>query len=159
MCEFAVHTLPAATSARSRDQIEVGCVHLLWLGQKRTKESFTKFFVMIGKRFSEQVEFVCSDMWRPYIELIALHCPNALNILDRSRIDAKINRASDEVRAEEARRITRDGYEPVLEKSHRCLLKRTENLTDYQRLRLRHLLHYNLRSVRAYLLKEEFQQI
>jgi transposase len=140
-------------------QIEASCVRLLWVGQERTKESFAKFFVMIGKQLCEQVEFVCSDMWRPYIEMIALHCPNALNILDRFHIVAKMNKAIDEVRAEEARRMTRDGYEPVLKKSRWCLLKRPENLTDNQRLRLRDLLHYNLRSVRAYLLKEEFQQI
>ena len=140
-------------------QIEASCVRLLWVGQERTKESFAKFFVMIGKRLCEKVEFVCSDMWRPYIEMIALHCPNALNILDRFHIVAKMNKAIDEVRAEEARRMTRDGYEPVLRKSRWCLLKRPQNLTDNQRLRLRDLLHYNLRSVRAYLLKEEFQQI
>ena len=48
--------------------------------------------------------------------------------------------------------------EPTLKKSRWCLLKRPENLTDTQRLRLRDLLRYNLQSVRAYLLKEEFQQ-
>ena len=51
-----------------------------------------------------------------------------------------------------------EGYEPTLKKSRWCLLKRPENLTDTQRLRLRDLLRYNLQSVRAYLLKEEFQQ-
>src|SRR5206468_4698904 len=39
-----------------------------------------------------------------------------------------------------------------------CLLKRKQNLTPDQRFRLRDLLHYNLRTVRAYLLKEDFQQ-
>ncbi|MFL9922546.1 transposase [Paraburkholderia fungorum] len=41
---------------------------------------------MVGKQLCEQVEFVCSDMWWPYIEMIALHCPNALVILDRFHI-------------------------------------------------------------------------
>ncbi|MFT0175234.1 transposase [Paraburkholderia mimosarum] len=45
------------------------------------------------------------------------------------------------------------------QKSRWCLLKRRENLTGKQRVRLRDLLQYNLRSVRAYLLKEEFQQL
>jgi transposase len=98
-------------------------------------------------------------MWKPYLEMIALHCPNALNILDRFHIVAKMNKAIDEVRADETRRMTRDGYEPVLKKSRWCLLKRQENLTDKQRLRLRDLLQYNLRTVRAWLLKEEFQQL
>ncbi|WP_454731558.1 ISL3 family transposase [Cupriavidus basilensis] len=140
-------------------QIEAGCTRLLWVGQERTKESFSKFFAMIGKQVCEKVEFVCSDMWKPYLEMIALHCPNALNILDRFHIVAKMNKAIDEVRAEESRRMSRDGYEPVLKKSRWCLLKRQENLTDKQRVRLRDLLQYNLRTVRAWLLKEEFQQL
>ncbi|MGF6604935.1 transposase [Paraburkholderia sp. GAS448] len=140
-------------------QIEAGCTRLLWIGQERTKESFARFFAMIGKPLCEKVEFVCSDMWKPYLEMIALHCPNALNILDRFHIVAKMNKAIDEVRADETRRMTRDGYEPVLKKSRCCLLKRRENLTDKQRLRMRELLRYNLRTVRAWLFKEEFQQL
>ena len=42
----------------------------------------------------------------------------------------------------------------MLKKKHWC---RPENLTDKQRISLRELLAYNLKSVRAYLLKEEFQ--
>jgi transposase len=54
--------------------------------------------------------------------------------------------------------MARDGYEPVLKKTRWCLLKRPDNLTGSQRMTLRDLLGYNLKSVRAYLLKEEFQQ-
>ena len=68
-----------------------------------------------------------------------------------------MNAALDEVRAAEARRMIQDGYEPVLKKSRWRLLKRPNNLTDNQRLKLRDVLRYNLKSVRAYLLKEEFQ--
>ena len=38
------------------------------------------------------------------------------------------------------------------------MLKRKENLTAKQQVRLRDLLRYNLQTVRAYLLKEDFQQ-
>ena len=107
---------------------------------------------------AQKIEFVCTDMWRPYLDLIDEHCPNALNILDRFHVVAKINKAIDEVRAEEARRIVKDGFEPVLKKSRWCLLKRPANLTDKQRVKLKDVLRYNLQSVRAYLLKEEFQQ-
>jgi len=138
-------------------QIEADCVRLLWVGRDRTKHSFEKFFALIGEQLAGKVEFVCSDMWRPYLEVIARHCPQALNILDRFHMVAKLNKALDEVRAGEARRMVREGYEPVLKKKRWCLLKRPENLTDKQRLSLRELLAYNLKSVRAYLLKEEFQ--
>jgi len=140
-------------------QIEAGCTRLLWVGSQRTKESFAKFFAMLGKPLCERIEFICSDMWKPYLAMIAKHCPQALNILDRFHIVAKMNDAIDDVRAEEARRMRRDGYEPVLTKSRWCLLKRKENLTGKQRLRLREVLQYNLRTVRAWLLKEQFQQL
>lgn len=139
-------------------QIEAGCVRLLWVGKERTQESFEKFFTLIGKELAEKIEFVCSDMWKPYLKLIEKHCTNALNILDRFHVVAKLNLALDEVRASEARRLVQDGYEPVLKKTRWCLLKRRENLTGKQRIKLRDVLRYNLQSVRAYLFKEYFQQ-
>jgi transposase len=135
-----------------------GCTRLLWVGKERTKTSFERFFEMIGPKRAEQIEFVCSHMWKAYLNLIAQHCTKALNILDRFHVVAKMNEAIDKVRAEETRQLVRDGYEPVLKKSRWCLLKRQANLTDHQRIRLRDLLRYDLRSVRAYLLKEDFQQ-
>ena len=64
----------------------------------------------------------------------------------------------DEVRAQETKRLVRDGHQPLLKKSRWCVLKRKENLTAKQQVRLRDLLRYNLQTVRAYLLKEDFQQ-
>ena len=46
----------------------------------------------------------------------------------------------------------------MLKKTRWCVLKRKTNLTRQQRFRLRDLLRYNLQTVRAYLLKEDFQQ-
>ena len=69
-----------------------------------------------------------------------------------------INVAIDEVRRQEVTQLRRDGYEPALTKSRWCLLKRPENLTDNQATRLAELLQYNLKSVRAHLLREEFQR-
>jgi transposase len=51
-----------------------------------------------------------------------------------------------------------DGYEEILKHSRWCLLKRPENMTDKQTVKLSELLKYNLRSVRAYLLKEDFDR-
>ena len=48
--------------------------------------------------------------------------------------------------------------EPLLRHARWCLLKREENLTPAQATKLKDLLTYNLRSVRAYLLREEFQR-
>src|SRR6202051_1391538 len=70
-----------------------------------------------------------------------------------------MNKALDEVRAGESRRIASEGGVPVLKKSCWLLLRREQNLKSEQRFRLRDLLRYNLKTVRAYLLKEAFQQL
>ena len=139
-------------------QIDRECIRLLWIGKERTIESFQGFFTMIGEKVAAEILFVCSDMWQPYLDVIRQKCAHALHILDRFHIAAKMNKALDEVRAGETRRMLRDGYEPVLKKSRWCVLKRKENLTSKQQVRLRDLLRYNLQTVRAYLLKEDFQQ-
>ena len=82
-----------------------------------------------------------------------------VDILDRFHIVAKMNKALDEIRAGESRHMAREGLAPVLKKSRWLLLKREENLKTEQRFRLRDLLRYNLKTVRAYLLKEAFQQL
>jgi transposase len=139
-------------------QIDQGLTRLLWVGKERTIESFQGFFAVIGDPLAAQIQFVCSDMWQPYLDVIRQKCSRALHILDRFHIVAKMNKALDEVRAAETRKIAREGHQPLLKKSRWCILKRKENLTAKQQYRLRDLLRYNLQTVRAYLLKEDFQQ-
>jgi transposase len=139
-------------------QIDQGFTRLLWVGKERTLESFQGFFTVIGEQLASQIEFVCSDMWPPYLDVIRQKCSQALHILDRFHIVAKMNKALDEVRAAESRKMAQEGYPPLLKKSRWCVLKRKQNLTSQQKFRLRDLLRYNLQTVRAYLLKEDFQQ-
>jgi len=104
-----------------------------------------------------EIEFVCSDMWRPYLDVSAKRCPQTLNILDRFHRVAKLNKALDGLivvnHAGEARCMGCAGYESVLKNKRWCLLKRPANLADKQNVSLRELLAYNLKSGRAYLLK------
>jgi transposase len=139
-------------------QIDQGVKRLLWIAKDRTAEALTGFFDLLGEQRSRAIHFVCSDMWRPYLDVIASKANAALHILDRFHIMQRFNKAIDEVRAAEVKRLKRDGYEPVLKHSRWCLLKRPENLTEKQTVRLRELLQYNLKSVRAYLLREYFQR-
>lgn len=140
-------------------QINSGSVRLLWIGRERTAETFSKFFDMLGAERSALIEYVCSDMWKAYLQVIRERIGQAVHILDRYHIVARINKALDVVRAGEHRQMKKDGYEPLLTKSRWLLLKRPENLTDKQGASLKDLLKYNLQSVRGYLLKEEFQQL
>ncbi len=117
-------------------QIDLGVTRLLWIGKERTIESFQGFFTAMGKDVISKIVFVCSDMWEPYLKLIREHCSEALNILDRFHIVANMNKALDNVRAEETSRMKREGRAPVLRKSRWLLLRRSESLgTDQQAAR------------------------
>lgn len=61
------------------------------------------------------------------------------------------------MRAKEFKALGKKGKAAVLSKSRWCLLKRPENLTEAQDVKLKELLACNLKTVRAYLLKEDFQ--
>jgi transposase len=50
-------------------------------------------------------------------DVIRQKCSQTLHILDRCRIAAKMNKALDEVRAAESRRMAQDGHQPPLKKS------------------------------------------
>jgi len=139
-------------------QIEDGMKRLLWVAEERTEQSLRGFFQMLGDEARQSVRFVCSDMWQRYLKVIAEQVGHAVHVVDRFHIMKKINEAIDEVRRGETRRLEQDGYEPVLKHSRWCLLKRRENLTDKQSVKLTELLRYNLQSVRSYLMREDFQQ-
>ena len=75
-------------------------------------------------------------MWQPYLKVLAEQAGGAIHVLDRFHIMKQLGEAIDDVRAGEARRMKQDGYEPLLKHSRWCLLKRPENLTDRQTVKL-----------------------
>lgn len=137
-------------------QIGEGRKRLLWLGRERKAETPRRFFRWFGKDRSAKLDYICSDMWRPYLGVAAEMAAQALLILDRFHVVSHMNKAIGKVRASEARELRAKGYEPVLKGSRWWLLKRRENLDARQETGLAQLLKYNLRTVRSYLLAEDF---
>lgn len=139
-------------------QINQGCKRLLWIGKDRTAKTFLGFFRMLGAERSAAIGYVCSDMWKAFLKVVKKKASGAIHILDRFHIMALLNKAIDKVRAGEVKRLKRDGFEPVLKHSRWYWLKRVWNLTRNQAVKLKELLKYNLQTVRAYLLKEDFHR-
>jgi len=138
-------------------QIDAGCRRLLWIGKNREAKTLLRFFHWFGNERGAALRFICSDMWRPYLKVVAKKAALAAHVLDRFHIMKQLGKAIDDVRAQEVKALKTEGYEPVLKRTRWLLLKRPENLAEKQEPRLAELLHYNLRTVRAYLLKEDFQ--
>lgn len=139
-------------------QIDNGCKRLLFVGKDRTKKTLLNFFEEFGPERSSLLRFVCTDMWKPYLLVVAEKAGQALNILDRFHIMAHMNKAIDKVRTTEVKTLKAKGKKAVLTGSRWCLLKRPENCTESQAGKLKELVAINLKTVRAYLLKEDFQR-
>ena len=139
-------------------QLDEGCKRLLWIGRDRTAQTLLRFFRFLGRERSASLKFVCSDMWRAYLTVIAKKAGQAIHVLDRFHIMQRIGTAIDQVRAAEVKPLRDDGYRPILSGSRWVLLKRPETLTEKQAVKLAELLPYHLASIRAHLMKEDFQR-
>ncbi len=138
-------------------QINDGIKRLLFIEDGRTKKALNNCFDQLGAEGRKEIKFVCTDMWKNYLDVIAKRIPQALNILDRFHIVQTLNKALDKVRASEARQLVKDGFENILKHTKYCFLKNEHNLTKKQKVKLSEVLQYDLKSVRAFLLKESFQ--
>ncbi len=154
-------------------QIDTHCRRLLWLGKERTRKTLNDGLTELEDKYRQKrivageetpasllhgIKFVCSDMWKAYLHVIGKRLNSAVHILDRFHIMQHFGKAMDKVRAAEAKRLKQEGQDPVLGKTRFCFLKRKQNLTTKQRGRMSELVKMNLRTVRAYLLKEDFQR-
>jgi transposase len=137
-------------------QVDKGARRLLWVGRDRTKATLRQFFKSFGKERTRALQFVVSDMWKPFLEVLHEQAGQAVHILDRFHIVAKLHKAVDEVRAKEARELAKQGFQPILKHSRWSLLKRREKQTPAQRQKLADVLRYDLKTARAYRHKESF---
>jgi transposase len=111
------------TASRFNTSWETVCRSVKWVVDYGLKNRDLEDITAIG------VDEV-SDMWKPYLNVIARMLPAALNVLDRFHIAKKLGEAVDEVRRAETKHLKQGGYDPVLSKSRYCFLKRPANLTS-----------------------------
>ena len=139
-------------------QIDENVKRLLWVGKERTEKTLESYFKWFGEERTALLRFFCTDMWGPYLTVIERYkSKDAINILDRYHIMSTLNKRIDEVRRWEAKQLKAKGIE-WLKSSRWCFLKRPKNLTSRQCETLSNLLGLNLKTVKAYLMKEDFQR-
>ena len=129
---------------------------LIWSGAERKETTLRAFFEGCSKEMLAGIKGVCCDMWEPYETVVKEYLPDAIFVFDKFHIVKRLLKAVDDVRLEEYRELKPTNPD-LLVKSKYLLLKNPGNLTDKQERRLSYLLKLNIRSVKAYLLKEEFR--
>jgi transposase len=79
-------------------QIDAGCRRLLWIGKRRSEKTLRQGLKALGPDVVKGLRFVCSDMWKPYLNVLAAEAGQALHVLDRFHITMHMNQAVDQVR-------------------------------------------------------------
>ena len=140
-------------------QIDRDCRRLLWVGRKRTQATLRRGLTALGPEVVGRLRFVCSDMWRPYLNVIAAKAGQALHVLDRFHITRHLNQAVDQVRrAESSRWRTEASAQAARLKDMRWkLLRRGSRVRGKARSQLKALAASKLATARAWILKEIFQ--
>jgi len=102
-----------------------------------------------------KIKDVSCDMSPAFIKGVKENMPNAEITFDKFHIIKIINKAVDEVRRSEAK------LESILKNSRYVVLKNRENLTKTQKSKLEELMlsKLNLKTLRAYHIRETFQDI
>lgn len=131
----------------------------LWVGQRRTAETLQQFFQCFGEERTRPLRFIGRDLCQAYLEVMAERARQAVHVLDRFHVALNVNKALDQVRAEESQAMRQKGFEPLLTHRRGCLLQRPEHLTPKEEIKLADLLRANLRTVRAYLRKQDREQV
>jgi transposase len=139
-------------------QIDAGCRRLLWIGKRRSEKTLRLGLKALGPAVVQGLRFVCSDMWRPYLNVLAAEASQALHVLDRFHIAQHMNQAVDEVRRAEGSRLKAQSKDEAkqLKNMRWPLLRKGSRVRGKARKKLNALIASKLETARAWELKEAF---
>jgi len=137
-------------------QIDEHCRRLLWVGRRRTQATLQRGLKELGPAVVSGLRYICSDMWQPYLSVMAKQAGHALHILDRFHIVSHLNKAVDEVRRAESTRLRGKPIASKLKKMRWKLLRRGSRVRGQARIKLWGLLESKMATGRAWDLKECF---
>src|SRR5436190_2045956 len=129
-----------------------------WAGRLRSQATLRRGLKALGPELVKGLRFVCSDMWKPYLQVIAAQAGQALHVLDRFHITSHLNQAVDQVRRAESTRLRTKNKKAAQRLKHMRwpLLRRGSRVRGRARQKLNALLASKLATARAWDLKETF---
>ena len=141
-------------------QIDSGSRRLLHVGVRRTKATLRKGLRTLEAQhagFLAGIKVVCSDMWKPFLKVVAVMCSNALNVLDPFHIAKHLNEALDQVRRGEQSSLRTKEERARVKGGRFLLLKRSTKVRGKARAKLNAVLASLGKTSRAWELKESFR--
>jgi transposase len=131
-----------------------------FVAEGRAQESLDAYWQKFTPEQLAQIEGVAMDMWEPYIKSTLAHIPGAEGkiVHDPFHLVKHMNEAVNEVRKQEQAQLARAG-DPILTGSRYLWLYGQENLPASQAARFDEIKYLNLRTARAWGLKEVFRNL
>jgi transposase len=126
---------------------------VLWVGDHRRQGTLESYWEGLTAEQREAVEEVVMDMWDPYIAATEAWVPDSTIVFDRYHVVQQLNRAVDEVRRQENRRL-REAEDERLKGTKYLWLKGRKRRTRKELLAIRQLRRSGLKVGRAWAIKE-----
>lgn len=131
---------------------------LLYMARGKKKETLAAFYKGLSDDQRAGIVGVCTDRSGSYVEATKEFCPDAEIIFDKFHIVMNLNRAVDDVRREEVRRLGKEASKSIKGMRY-YLLKHEENLRNRQTVRLEEVLSENETLSKTHFLKEAFRAL
>jgi transposase len=128
---------------------------VLEVTEGRAQESVDTLWSTLSEEQRDQVQAVGIDMWQPYINSIQEHLPNAAIVHDKFHISQHLNKAVDQVRRQEHKALLNAG-DDRLKGTRQLWLYNPDNLSEKRWLQLKPLKELDLKTARAWAIKEHF---
>jgi transposase len=123
----------------------------------RTTENARELLDTLPDETAENIEAVALDMWPAFINAAVEKFPEADIVFDRFHVSQHLNEAVDKVRRAEHKQLRSEGSD-MLAGSRYSWLKSPKNLGEDQRRILDDLCGRNLKTSRAWAIKETFNE-
>lgn len=129
---------------------------VLEVSQGRDQAGADALWQALPEAQAAQIEAAAVDMWPAYAAAVATHAPQAEIVHDRFHVSKHLNEAVDQVRRGEHKILKKQG-DDRLTGSKQLWLFNSENLKDDQWLRFEPLKDQELKTSRAWAIKEQFR--
>jgi transposase len=131
-----------------------------YVGEGRTETSLTNYFTAFTPEERAGIEAISLDMWPAYIAACRAQVPQADDkmVFDRFHIMQHVGKGVDQVRKQENKDLSEQG-DDRLKRSKYLWLYSAENMPDAARERFDQIKNDNLKTARAWALKESLREM
>jgi transposase len=138
--------------------LEKGSVE--YVAEERTCESLAGYYRQLSAPQRQGIQAVAMDMWRPYEQATRLHVPEGEKkmVFDRFHIMRNLNQTLDRIRQSEHGELSRK-QDDTLARTRQMWLWSQENLPEKYQERFASLKTLDLKTAKAWALKEHFRRL